>query len=484
MKKYVINFSLLAFLIMLLIAACTPKVTQQIPEAPAKEETAASASVLDEDLSPCGKFSDATSPSDAETAHVLYRDFLKNKNWTEAFAYWQKAYEMAPAADGKRDYHFLDGIKLYEQKIKTETDTDKRLEYIQNIFDLYTEATKCYPDKASMYKGLKAFKLYYSYRDQATDMEIYQQFKEVIDTEGEETADFVINPFTALMTDLYLAEKIPMTEAQTYAQKISQAIDYGTENCKTSKACDRWDIVEGYAPVRLEEMEGVDGFYDCDYYKNKYLAELEANPDSCELIATVYSRLKWGKCAETDPVLVNLKPQVLKCYPPEPPSSPTVYCKNLLQDGDYKSAISCYEEKAEVSTDTEKKAQYYLTIAKIYYAHLKSFSKARTYARYALDNKPNWGAPRILIGKLYASSGPLCGPGRGFDSQIVTWPAIDEWNKAKRDPEAAAEARKLINRYSQFMPSKEDIFIRNLKVGDTYKVPCWIQQNTTIRTAD
>ena len=89
-----------------------------------------------------------------------------------------------------------------------------------------------------------------------------------------------------------------------------------------------------------------------------------------------------------------------------------------------------------------------------------------------------------MIGRLYASSGPLCGPGRGWDSQIVVWPAIDMWNKAKRvDPSVAGEANKWIGRYSKFMPTMEDIFQRGLKVGDTYRVPCWIQENTKIRPA-
>lgn len=95
------------------------------------------------------------------------------------------------------------------------------------------------------------------------------------------------------------------------------------------------------------------------------------------------------------------------------------------------------------------------------------------------------GEPYILIGRLYASSGPLCGPGRGWDSQIVVWPALDMWSKAKRiDPSVAAEANKWIGRYRQYMPKKEDVFIRNLKVGASFRVGCWIQETTTIRTAD
>ena len=156
-----------------------------------------------------------------------------------------------------------------------------------------------------------------------------------------------------------------------------------------------------------------------------------------------------------------------------------------LQNADYNCAVETFEQAVSETEDPEKKAKYLLLIAKIYNAHLKNFPQARAYALKAAEVKPNWGEPYILIGRLYASSGPLCGPGRGWDSQIVVWPAIDMWNKAKSvDPEAAAEANKWINRYAQYMPTREDVFIRNLQAGQNFSVGCWIQRTTKIRTAD
>ena len=80
---------------------------------------------------------------------------------------------------------------------------------------------------------------------------------------------------------------------------------------------------------------------------------------------------------------------------------------------------------------------------------------------------------------------PSVGSGRGWNSQVVTWPAIDKFQKAKQlDPSVADEANKFIRQYRQYMPKKEDIFQRRIKAGDSFKVPCWIQENTTVRTAD
>jgi len=90
----------------------------------------------------------------------------------------------------------------------------------------------------------------------------------------------------------------------------------------------------------------------------------------------------------------------------------------------------------------------------------------------------------LLIGRLYASSGPRCGSGRGWNSQIVTWPAIDMWNKAKSvDASVTGEANKMIAKYRKFMPTKEDIFLRGLKEGQSFKIGCWINTKTVIRAA-
>ena len=482
LMKYSALLAIITAFCLSIMVSCTPKVTAPIVEkvaapTPPKENL--------EDASPCKKFSDAQNPEGVKTSHVLYRDFLKQNEMEQAMVYWEKAYEFAPAADGFRDYHFLDGVKLHEHMMKSETDPEKMSVLKDKVFMLYDEAAQCYPDKASLYKGLKAFKLYYSYPDRATEKEKYDLFKEVIDADGVKTADFIINPFTALLLDNISNNRISTEEGRKYAQKVSEIIAYGTKNCKNTKECDRWDLVKGYAPARLEELEGIENFYPCSYYKDKYAKIYEANPTDCENIGLVYGRLKWGKCSESDALLAKLKPEVDRCFPPEVQTGTTVSgpsCNALLREGSYSQAIDCYDGKASQNSDSQKSAEYYLTIAKIYYAHLKRFSSSRKFARKALELKPGWGKAHLLIGKLYASSGPLCGPGTGFDSQVVTWVAIDEWNKAKNDPETAAEAKSLINKYHQYMPSKEDIFQRTISAGDSFTVKCWINQSTKVRT--
>lgn len=457
------------------IFACTPKVGEKTAET---IETKPTPPPVEEDLSDCPKFSDAPNPDQTLEDFVLYRDFLRAEDWDMAFEKWKKVYAVAPAADGKRNTVLADGITFYEHYIYYEKDAVKKSEYVDQIFELYDEIGRCYP-KGGYVPARKAFDYFYKYQDRATKEEVYNLFKKSIDMDGGKPQYFVINPFTATLVEMYADNKVSLEEAKKYEQILRKTLAEGLAKCNGSE-CETWKIIEEYIPVRLEYFESVKGFYDCDYYVDKYYPEFEAAPTDCDVIQTVYSRLRFGNCTETDEKRMALESAYLNSC--QEPATPT--CRDALVEGRYKDAIECYEGKANETDDRNKKALYLLTVAKIYNAHLKQFSSARKYARKASAVRPNWGAPYMLIGRLYASSGPLCGPGRGWDSQIVTWPAIDMWRKAKSvDSSVASEANKFINRYTQYMPTKEDIFIRNLKVGDSYRVPCWIQETTVIRAA-
>ena len=465
----------------LMFFACSPNVSKQASNIAEPSSAPVTKVQADTSLSKCMKFSDSPDEEQALNAHVIYRDYLKQKNYDEAFPYWQVAYKLAPAADGKRNTHYADGINFYEHFLSTETNPSTRNAYIDSIFKFYDEIEYCYGEVGYI-AGRKAFDLYYKYKDRATDEERFQLFKKSMDTDGEESQFFILNPFTDLLVKRFFDKKIDLAEAQKYANAILKRLEKGLTSGDNKP---QWEIISEYVPRRIEAFEGVKGFFDCKYYTDKYFKDFEENPENCETITEVYGRLRWGGCPEDHAMLAQLTEARSKfCVKEPPPPSESRLAYQALREGNFQDAIENFQDAIEANEDSEKKANYNLIISKIYYAHLKNFPQARKYALQAANFKANWGEPYILIGRLYASSGPLCGPGRGWDSQIVVWPAIDKWQYAKRiDPSVAAEANKWINRYAKYMPSKEDVFQRTLKEGDSFRVGCWIQESTKIRSA-
>lgn len=469
--------------LVLLIAACgTPAVasgSETASTVPATKTNPPATSSAKEALSPCPKFSDSPNEDRLTDDYVIYRSFMKSEEYAMAWPRWRNVYENAPAADGKRNTVYLDGVTLY-QNLATQF-PDRAKTYGDTIQMLYAQARECYPNDGFT-AAMQGFDGYYKYPESTTHREVFDLFRESMEKDREDIQYFIINPMASLLVEMHDTAYIDDTEAKLLATQLLDRLEAGLASCKGAE-CEPWKAIEAYTPARLEYFETVRGFYDCQHYVDKYMPEFRENPTDCDLIRTTGTLLRWGYCEDDSPEYQEVQAAFDANCKVVVEVGPARLGYDCLQNNDYGCAIAKFTEAAEKAEDPEKKGKYYLTVAKIYYSHLKNFSQARAFARQAANAQLNWGEPYLLIGRLYASSGPLCGPGRGFDSQVVVWPAIDMWNRAKNvDPAAAAEANRFINRYAQYMPSREDVFQRGLEVGGTFTVGCWINERTVIRT--
>ncbi|WP_116127493.1 tetratricopeptide repeat protein [Lewinella sp. IMCC34183] len=469
------------------VTGCSPQTaggsTPPTPSAPTPT-TASKPAQADETLSPCPKFSDAPSPDDAETNYVIYRNALKANEMDRAMQTWRKVYAVSPAADGRRPTVYTDGVAFYNNLIQE--NPEKRQMYGDTILMLYEQARECYAGDGYM-AAMQAFDSYYTYAGSATEDEIYALFKESIDMDGPEDLQyFVINPMSRLVVDQHEAGKINDAEAKEVVTALKTRLEKGLAECQGTD-CQAWQAIQAYAPSSLQYFETVKGFYDCQYYVDEYYPDFEANPTDCDAITTAFSRLQWADCAQDLPEFARVrKAYEDNCQVVAETSSGGSTLRqayDALKNNQSTEAIRLFEQAAEETDDAERRSRYLLTAAKVYYGNLRNFSQARALARRAIQANGSNGEAYMLIGTLYASSGPLCGPGTGFDSQVVVWPAIDMWQKAKSvDGSVAGKANQLIGRYTQYMPSRADVFQRGIEVGSTYTVGCWIQETTRVRT--
>lgn len=471
MRYLIPSFSLLLF-----VLACTPKA------APTVEETTTIVEESAEPVNPkCATFDDARNPDYAADQYFLYKQAIKREDYEQAFEKWKIVYEMSPAADGQRNTVFTDGIFFYNRFIQQ--DSTKKEVYADTILMLYAQADECYPDNAYMI-GLRGFDSYYTYPGMASDEEVYAMFKRSMELDSEDFPFFVINPMSKLVYDRYAEGDIDLEEARWVVQHLTDRLAKGLSECEENGDCDTWGLISGYMPSAIAQFETVDDFFDCDYYIELYYPNFEANPDDCATVVDVLNRLKWGGCTRETSVEYASAIEVYEnqCIDTTTRSNACIEGYDAIRNNDNERGIELLRECVDLLDEPKKKAQVLMAIANTEY-RMRRFSSARTTARQAAQLRPGWGQPYMLIGRMYASSGPLCGTGTGFESQRVVWVAIDMWNRAKQvDSSVAGEANKLIGQYRQYLPFRADVFQRGLKEGDSYTVPCWIQQSTTIRT--
>ena len=77
----------------------------------------------------------AGNPNEEELTefYVLVTDFIKAKDYDNAFEYWQKLYAECPAADGKRKGVFTSGRTIYLDKFTKETATNIIVCFHENL---------------------------------------------------------------------------------------------------------------------------------------------------------------------------------------------------------------------------------------------------------------------------------------------------------------------------------------------------------------
>ncbi len=442
----------------------------------------------------CETWVGADRSTDAQDQHVLYREALKLDDYDKAFTHWQQAYELAPAADGKRDWHYLDGVDIYLEKIKKETDEAKKKEYADIILKLYQEAIACHEQGAIDIKGVTSEeRIAYIYGRMGYNMYYYlrtvysktmETMAKAVELGGDNTEYIVLHPYALVTVYQYSKDKVSAEQARevhTLINKIGEKNvaenkDYGTYYRQALDAANA-----EFAKIEHE-------IFDCNYFKDKFKPEFEADRKNADLAKTMYAKLVQQGCPEDDPFVERLG-GIWKVYADSvnavrqaefEANNPGFVARKLFDDGDYAGAIAKYEEAIEKETDDSKKAEYYFGIASIRFRKLNQYSSARAMALKAASLKDNWGRPYMLIGDMYVKSAASCGSD-GYSRGLAIIAAVNKYSYAKSiDAEVADEANSRIGRYRSSFPTQEDVFMRGMD-GKKDKVPCWIGETVTVQ---
>lgn len=399
----------------------------------------------------------------------------KAKGHESALIGWKYVFFNHPAA--KVTTH-IDGVKMYKAKYKAAAEGPAKEGYLDTLLAIYEVREHCFGSNADL-SMRKAFE-WYNYRKKDNEVFLFEMFNATIDQfdKDEETSVYDISPaflYPWIGITVTGEKKNLISEDDVFDvyERITDIVEHNVEVGK-----DAGKFVG--AGDKVTQFMDKYGYLTCDNLIGSAQKKWDADK-SGESAVKVYKMLKAGKCYDA-PFFLEVVEKVAQENP-----TPGLYkflASKARKDGNQTKAIEYTTKALEMTTGSEEQAAFYLRIAMDYQSK-GDYPSARTNAMKAAELKPNWGAPYLLVGRLYASSGSRCGSGTGWDSQVVTWVAIDQFQKAKSvDPSSAEEAQKLINQYSKYMPTKQDCFLRNESDGGSYTVGCWINRTTTIRCAN
>lgn len=443
----------------------------------------------------CTKFSEAPRGEEGLDAYSVYMQAIKTEDWKLAHEQWKIAYEIAPAADGKRDHNFTKGAEILS-KLFADADEARKKEIRETIARLYDECYECYRQGAinppscdsgdcieeqvghlkNEYANLMYYFLNSPYSKNLTVLE------ESLDLTGKYALYTIFVPAANIVIYQFDKGYADAAKARDIYTKLEGVYEHNKGDAKYGQYYQQgWD----YAKSVFGPFENK--IFDCEFFINEFKPQYEATPDDPELLRTIIAKLKAVDCPPTDPFFAEVDAK-WKVYAEEENArlqaefeakNPGVAAKRLYDEGKYSEAIAKYDMAIDNEEDAEKKASYLFSKASIQFRKLDQYSSARKTALEAAEMRPGWGRPYMLIGDMYGTSARSCGD--DWNQRLAILAAIDKYRYAKSiDPEVADEANTKIGRYGASKPDKSEGHMRGVKPGDVETVGCWIGEKVQV----
>lgn len=407
---------------------------------------------------------------------VLYGDAVKQKNYQDAYQPWLVVFNECPLA--KKTTLYTDGVKIVKA-LYAKADAQTKEEYYNLLLSIYDQRMKYYGNNknypTSYLKGMKALDML-NYK--STDLEVTQQAVAMLEESlaGQPKTiqpAFVVKYMFAVVTLFkeYVVDAEAVVNSYIKASNVMTSLQ--------GVATDKNRELINDSKVQVEQIFAQSGAADCATIAKIFGPQLNDNKTNAEWLKRINKLLANGDCTEDD--LFYSVSECLHQIEPEA-SSARGLARMYLKQGDIEKTLAFYNEAISLETEADLKGKYYYEISIVNFSN-GNLAAAKAAALSAIKERADWGEPYILLGKIYASGAKNIGT-KDYEKKAGYWAAVDKFAKAKAVDSSEAvqkEATDLIRQYSQYFPSKEDLFFEGIQPGTSYHVGGFISETTTVR---
>jgi tetratricopeptide (TPR) repeat protein len=415
--------------------------------------------------------------------YSLYKEYFKQGNIERALPYWREIFHKAP---GLYKGAFIDGVDIVTTLIQDAQDPALKEKYVDTLMMVYDKRIECWGDKGYVLTR-KAIDLA-KYRPQEYP-KVKSILEEAIATDKQDAKYYALTTYFKILLNLkdepggvsgdYIREKYPMLIAYCDANinaGVEEAENFAEARAELEYLFKEYVLPKRFAPTSewnttLTTNQKLDSLA-------KWMNEDPSRDNLDQLYAAVRK-----EAALRDSTVRYLIEDKLLTLDPSADKANNVGAWHY-GNKEFEAAIPYFIKAVALAEAGKEKARFAMSLADTY-RMLDQFPESRDAALMALGEDSTSGKPYYMIGVLYMSSGKLCGPGTGFDSQRVLWPAFDYLEKAKAvDPSFTETIDDLLKEYKKYLPDRAAIAQKGLKVGGNYFVPCWIQEESIVRSKD
>ena len=402
----------------------------------------------------------------------LFHESVKNKQYDEAYGFWLPVYQSRPDLN-KAIY--TDGTEILGHRYQQATDENVRKALRDSIMQLHDDRIKYfdearYPDAYVL--GVKAMDYLTYFQEDELALPAYGWMKESVTALGAKAQITVLRKFVELSYNIYKSNTEQygdqfLADYQLASAALEQIVAAGGKNAEHATS----------QKAYVDRLYAASGAADCDQMDQMYATVVAESANDIEKLGSIMKLYRRLGCTESDVYFTAAE----HAHKLQPTSESAAGCAQMcIKKGDLNGALEYYKQALSMVTNDEDKADYLYRVANVYVL-LKNYQQGAAYAQQSLDVNPEDGRCYLLMGICYASAKIYDDP---ILARSVFWVACDMFRKAKTvDSSCATDANKLIATYSQYFPSKEDVFFhKELNDGQPFRVGGWIGKTTTCRS--
>ena len=410
----------------------------------------------------------------------LFITYAKSKNFKDAHPFWKAAYDECPGS-GTNIYSF--GEQIISWQIEEESDATKKDALLDELMKLYDNRIKYFGNDKRYGKDwiiARKASRYNQYKGEETDQAVlYKWLGDVIEEFKDATEPLAISLY------MFASFKLFQSDMDKYKDQ------YVNDFMKCSAILDA-QIVVAQAANNEKEVENTtlrkteieqnfagSGAAECDILQSVYAPKIEANKDNLTFLKETMTLFIRVGCREAEAYIAASE----YAYKMEPTAlSAMGLGSKAMNEKNYSTAEKYFNEAIEMTDEADTKAELYLALGQMAYLQ-NQYSKARDLSRKCLTEKADHGRAYILIAQCYAATAKNIFTDDPVLTKCVYFAVIDKLEKARQvDPSSAREAGRLIGLYSQYLPSKEDVFMHpSIDTGANFTIGGWINEVVKIR---
>lgn len=413
----------------------------------------------------------------------LYGEYVKTKNYAEAYPYWQKVFADAPISQHSI---YTNGVAILKNLIAGTKDMAQRKSYADELMKVYDQQLQ-YLDKLNLLrkspwtdfyvKGEKAH-TYITYYPGMDTNKAYEMLTEAIELGKAKNQYYIIGDFMKISTQKFKTDDTHREQLVQDYLTASELINVIAEAANKSTSSQKEALLKAVATTK----ENVDAYFinsgaaDCSQLEAIYAPKVEENKENLEYLKKVVAIMGMLSCTESE-TYYNASEYAHHIAPTAATAAGCAY--RYLKRGEIAKSIEYFDQAIELDTVATSKAEYCYKAAVVLNSD-RQLSKAKGYVTRAISLNGNKGAYHILLANIYAAA-PKWNDEPLLD-KCKYFVVLDRLYQAKRvDESVTEEANKMISAYSTHTPSITDLFMIGKKEGDKVHVGGLINETTTIR---